>query len=156
MILAFSWTHWNSSLQNLKRSTPEFSLKGKGYSRTFWITEVDCKPFHLVTYKSTEELNLAQKQNLAEIESLKKTVSEQRQELIDIRTARNKIRDDLDDEKRRFLELESRLQVSKENKLLFLKLFVVGYSWKRRTAYIFEKSGSESITRGWHRNPGTF
>ena len=82
----------------------------------------------MVTYKSTEELNLAQKQNLAEIESLKKTVSEQRQELIDIRTARNKIRDDLDDEKRRFLELEKRLQVSKENKLNFLKLFLVGYS----------------------------
>ena len=82
----------------------------------------------MVTYKSTEELNLAQKQNLAEIESLKKTVSEQRQELIDIRTARNKIRDDLDDEKRRFLELESRLQVSTENKLHFVKLFLVGYS----------------------------
>ena len=82
----------------------------------------------MVTYNSTEELNLAQKQNLAEIESLKKTVSEQRQELIDIRTARNKIRDDLDDEKRRFLELESRLQVSTENKLHFVKLFLVGYS----------------------------
>ena len=77
----------------------------------FEIVRIQSSFFKFVTCESTEELNLAQKQNLEEIESLKKTALEQRQELIDIRTARNKIRDDLDDEKRRSIELENRLQV---------------------------------------------
>ena len=54
--------------------------------------------------ESAEELNLAQKQNLTEIDQLKKTVEEQRQELIDTRTERNRLRDDLDDEKRVSIE----------------------------------------------------
>ena len=57
--------------------------------------------------ESAEELNLAQKQNLTEIDQLKKTVEDQRQELIDTRTERNRLRDDLDDEKRVSVELKA-------------------------------------------------
>ena len=57
--------------------------------------------------ESAEELNLAQKQNVTEIDQLKKTVVEQRQELIDTRAERNRLRDDLDDEKRASEELKA-------------------------------------------------
>merc|ERR1711935_686656 len=51
--------------------------------------------------ESADELTLAQRQDVAQIDELKKCVSEQRQELIETRQARNRLRDDLDDEKRR-------------------------------------------------------
>ena len=67
------------------------------------LEDINCR----ILAESAEELNLAQKQNLTEIDQLKKTVEEQRQELIDTRTERNRLRDDLDDEKRASVELKS-------------------------------------------------
>ena len=69
-----------------------------------------------IVAESADELTMAQKQDVAQIDELKKCVSEQRQELIETRQDRNRLRDDLDDEKRRAHESKVAYETAIEEK----------------------------------------